>query len=95
MIKDCYSCRFREKNNFEVPCLGCEKYNHWKEPEDFLQDTRDTTQCWLELVALYDYQLRCNEGVDEEYYETRLEQFRNKLSEFRTAIIREQREECW
>lgn len=95
MVKDCYSCRFREKNNFEVPCLGCEKHNHWKEPEDLFADVRDTTQCWLELTALYSHALMNSEGIDEEYYEAKMEQFRNKLSEFSTAIANEDREEFW
>jgi hypothetical protein len=56
---------------------------------------KDATQCWLELVALYDYQLRCNEGIDEEYYETKMEQFKDILSQFRTATVNEDREEIW
>ena len=93
MVKDCYSCRFKNLNNFEVPCLGCEKCNHWKEPEDLI--IRDTTQCWLELIALYSAALMDTEGIDEEYYEMKMERFKDILSQFRNATANEEREECW
>lgn len=93
MCKTCGTCRYNSLGIYDVPCSMCEKYSHWQEPVK--PEQKDATQCLLELVALYDYQLRCNEGADEEYYEVKMEQFKDILSQFRIAIINEDREEIW
>lgn len=56
---------------------------------------RDEKQLWLELTTMYLVALGNDEGIDEWHYEIMKDRFMNKLSEFKTAIIREQREECW
>lgn len=93
MCNTCHTCRYHGRGIYNVPCSICEKYSHWQEP--IKPEQKDATQCWLELVALYDYQLRCNEGADEEYYEMKMEQFKDILSQFRNAVANEEREECW
>ena len=93
MCKTCGTCQYSKLGIYDKPCSICEHYSHWHEPIE--PDQKDATQCWLELVALYDYQLRCNEGIDEEYYEMKMEQFKDLLSQFRNATANEEREECW
>ena len=56
---------------------------------------RDEKQLWSELVAMYIVALDKDKNISEWQYEVMKDRFMNKLSEFKTAIIREQREELW
>jgi hypothetical protein len=55
---------------------------------------RDTKQLWLELVGMYVYALGGNEEIDDLMYDVLSDRFKNKLAEYKTAIIQEQKEEC-
>ena len=93
MCETCYTCKYSKLDRYDQPCIDCEKYSFWTEKET--SQHLDATQCWLNLTTLYSKALTDCEGCDEEYYEYKMEQFKHLLSEFKTAIEIEERNECW
>lgn len=88
MEKKCYTCKDSELNEHQQPCCDCTEHKYWR-----LKVERDEKQLWLELTAMYLTALGNDEGIDEWYYEVMKDRFMNKLSEFKTAIIKEYEED--
>ena len=89
MKKPCETCKHQKLTARDEPCRNCVNLEGYEPIE------RDEKQLWLELTAMYITALHNNESINEWYYEVMKDRFMNKLSEFKTAIIREQREEYW